>query len=452
MGESPLVFRLLGSVDLRRADGSQLLSFLAQPKRVALLAYVALEAPGGFVTRERIMSVLWPDSDTSRARQSLRNALYQIRQSAGSELLTNRGSVDVGVNPALLFVDAVALRAAVAEERFRDAVDLYGGPFLSGFHVDDAPAFDEWAEHARFAIRADALRAFREAAHVREGSGDIEAARALLRRAQEIAPADEEILRHRLLILAGQGNRAAAVAEGEAWIETLRSSLQIDPSEQTLRLMRDLRSGRSADDAPPSVPRAAPSPSEAPPAVSTTAAAPAHRVRPWTGVVSLRSLLATVSQAALAWVVFRTPPSPAPLEGGVIVEPFAADSAVGGRTVGIAVGALTARYLEPGTGGLVLPAQGVPAASFDGRNRRLITGRIRRVAERLVADVRVATTEEPGRTLARATAAVEGRDLEALALALANELAGESRLDLSSPRTRPTLHARSGCHRPLLRG
>ena len=100
-----------------------------------MLAYVALEVPGGFVPRERIMSVLWPDSDNARARQSLRNNLYQIRKSAGADALTNRGAVDLGVNSARLVVDAVTLRMAVAEGRYEDAVDLYEGPFLSGFHL-----------------------------------------------------------------------------------------------------------------------------------------------------------------------------------------------------------------------------------------------------------------------------------------------------------------------------
>ncbi len=35
-------FRLFGSMKLRREDGSSVLSVLAQPKRAALLAYLAL--------------------------------------------------------------------------------------------------------------------------------------------------------------------------------------------------------------------------------------------------------------------------------------------------------------------------------------------------------------------------------------------------------------------------
>ena len=432
MGDPPLHFTVLGSVDLLRADGSRLLSFLAQPKRVALLAYVAIEAPGGFVQRERIMSVLWPDSDNTRARQSLRNSLYQIRQSAGAEILVNRGSADVGVDPAILFVDAVALRAAVAEGRFQDAVDLYGGPLLPGFHLDDAPDFEEWTARARAAIQADALRAFREAARAREGSGDLEAARSLLRRAQEIAPADEEILRQRLFLLARQGNRAAAVAEGEEWIEMLRSTLEIEPSEPTLRLMRDLRSGGPVD---AGLPVTAPSPPSARSSPVNPSAPPtAREADPGTRApvrgVRLPWLLATAMLALAAWLAIRKPPPAPRIAGGVIVEQFEADRAAGGRAVGVALGSLTARYLDPGAGGLLLPPEGVSAASLDGLERRLISGRVRARGDRLVADVTLATTARPGRILARATADIRGQDLEALAIGLVDELARRGDLDL----------------------
>lgn len=414
-----------------------------------------MEAPGGFVPREKVMSVLWPDSDNDRARQSLRTSLYQIRQSAGADVLTNRGAVDLGVNASLLFVDSVALRAAVAQGRYQDAVDLYGGPLLSGFHLDDTLEFEEWAQRARKAVEADALRALREVARAREGAGEIEAARGLLLRAQEIAPADEDILRNRLLLLDRQGNRAAAVAEGEEWIEMLRASLDIDPSEPTLRLMRELRSGGVLAEAVPVMPSApsdAPASPEAPPPVARPAVLPAHGHRPLARQAPLAGLLATAAVAFLAWMGFNKPPTGQPVEGGVIVAPFGADSSSGGRTVGVALGALTARYLQPETGGLVFPVEGVDVASFDGRNRRLISGRIRTVDGRLVADVTLATTDDPGTALARVTAAVEDPDLEAFAIKLADELRRQSELDFAERGPIPRLTRAEGAIAPFFEG
>ncbi|MCG6957247.1 MAG: hypothetical protein LJF04_14755 [Gemmatimonadetes bacterium] len=450
-----LHFTVLGSVDLQRTDGSRLLSLLAQPKRVALLTYVAVEAPGGFMPRERIMSVLWPDSDNTRARQSLRNSLYQIRQAAGAEVLTNRGSVDVGVDPALLIVDAVALKTAVSQGRFQEAADLYGGPFLSGFHLDDAPEFEEWSERTRASLEADALRAFREAAWARERSGDIEAARVLLRRAQELVPTDEEILRRRLLLLARQGNRAAAVAEAEEWIEMLRSTLDIDPSGPTLRLVHDLRSGGQVGGASPVGPTSPPEPSpprEQPLSPATTAPAPVGEARPRRRRAPLVWALGTAALALLAWILVTRSPAEPPVEGGVIVVPLQADSAAGGPTVGWALGYLIARYLQPETGGLVLPPEGVTAASFDGRNRRLIRGEIRAVDGRLVADVGLATTAQPGRVSARATASADDGDLEAIARRLADGLASRSGGNLSAPGPVPRFTRAPGAILPFFQG
>ncbi len=406
MGETHLHFRVLGNVDLRRADGTTILSFLAQPKRVALLAYVALEAPDGFVSRERIMSVLWPDSDDTRARQSLRNALYEIRRSAGADVLVNRGATDVGVDPALVFVDAVALRTAVAEGRFEDAASLYAGPFLAGFHLDQAPDFEEWATRTRMVLEADALRAFRETARAREAAGDVEEARSLLWRAQTIAPTDEETLRHRLRFLAARGNRAAAVAEGEEWIEMLRSTLDLDPSEATLQLMRDLRAASAPDGALP----------------PTRSDLPVAEVPPARRAWLAWSLAVAAAAVAVSLAIPRSPPAPTTEGEGVIVEEFEADSTVADRTVGLALGALTARYLAPATGGVVLPGDGARAASVDGLSRWSISGRVGVERNRLVAHATLATTARPGKILARATAGVEGRDVESLAIALADEL------------------------------
>ena len=45
-------FRLLGSVDLRAEDGSELRSIIAQPKPMAMLAYLAAATPAGYKRRE----------------------------------------------------------------------------------------------------------------------------------------------------------------------------------------------------------------------------------------------------------------------------------------------------------------------------------------------------------------------------------------------------------------
>ena len=64
--------RTLGCVELNDADGKQILQVLRQPKRLALLTYLALARPYGFQRRDRILLLFWPDSDEERARAALR--------------------------------------------------------------------------------------------------------------------------------------------------------------------------------------------------------------------------------------------------------------------------------------------------------------------------------------------------------------------------------------------
>jgi DNA-binding SARP family transcriptional activator len=52
--------QLLGMVDLRADDGAQVDAVLAQPKRLALLAYLATAAPGS-TRRDTLLATFWPE-------------------------------------------------------------------------------------------------------------------------------------------------------------------------------------------------------------------------------------------------------------------------------------------------------------------------------------------------------------------------------------------------------
>ena len=67
---STIQFRTLGTLDLRAADGRELHSLLAQPKRIALLAYLCIAQPRGYHRRDTLLGLFWPDSDQEHARTS----------------------------------------------------------------------------------------------------------------------------------------------------------------------------------------------------------------------------------------------------------------------------------------------------------------------------------------------------------------------------------------------
>src|SRR5215813_5646855 len=69
--------KLLGSLDLRSADGKELA--LTTRKDRLLLAYLALNA-GRPLARDRLAGLLWGDRGETQARDSLRQSLAAIRQ------------------------------------------------------------------------------------------------------------------------------------------------------------------------------------------------------------------------------------------------------------------------------------------------------------------------------------------------------------------------------------
>src|SRR5687768_10530579 len=135
--------RTLGTIELRAADGRSLHSVLAQPKRFAVLVYLAIAGdPGTYHRRDALVAMFWPELDAEHARAALRNAIYFLRQSVGSEVIRRRGDEEIGVDPAFLSCDVVRFEAT-------GSLDEYGGPLLPGFHITDAPDFDEWLEQRR---------------------------------------------------------------------------------------------------------------------------------------------------------------------------------------------------------------------------------------------------------------------------------------------------------------
>src|SRR6185437_3595998 len=103
----------LGVVDLRGPDGEELRGVLQQPKRLGLLAYLAVAWPHRFHRRDSLLALFWPELDQEHARAALRRALYFLRSELGSEVLAGRGDEEIGVAEQELWCDAAAMEKAL---------------------------------------------------------------------------------------------------------------------------------------------------------------------------------------------------------------------------------------------------------------------------------------------------------------------------------------------------
>jgi DNA-binding SARP family transcriptional activator len=235
-------FRTLGALDLRAADGRELHSLLAQPKRIALLAYLCAARPRGFQRRDTLLGLFWPNADAEHARTSLRKSLHILRRVLGEAVILTRGDDDVAVDPEKIHCDVALFDELVRTKKSDEASSLYEGDFLQGVFVDDAPEFDQWLASERDRLRLAAADAALVVAELFESSKDHGGALKHLRRALALNRTDERVLRKMLVVQTETGDRAGAIATYEAFATRLRIDYQTEPALDTRNTIASIRS------------------------------------------------------------------------------------------------------------------------------------------------------------------------------------------------------------------
>lgn len=179
-----IALRTLGLIDVRGAGEAS--RVLAQPKRFALLAYLAITRVP--CRRDTLLALLWPELDVYRARLSLRQAVHFLRSLLGPDAITGVGGDMLAVGSSVE-CDTTEFDRAIDECRLADALAMYAGDLLSGFHVTDASNdFDDWLERERRRLRARATAAAWTLAEAAEHTGNAVESAHRARQAVQMKP------------------------------------------------------------------------------------------------------------------------------------------------------------------------------------------------------------------------------------------------------------------------
>jgi DNA-binding SARP family transcriptional activator len=131
----------------------------AQPKRLALLAYLALMAERTPVRRDVLLALFWPELGDEEARRALRQALHYLRRVVGENVLVGAGE-EIAVSGDRFRCDAAEFERLVAAGEPGRALSLYEGDFLAGFHVPEvSEELEEWVDRTRARLRRHASTA-----------------------------------------------------------------------------------------------------------------------------------------------------------------------------------------------------------------------------------------------------------------------------------------------------
>ena len=270
-------FRTLGAIDLKSVDGTSIQSVLAQPKRLALLAYIATARPSEPRRRDTLLGIFWPELDQTRARAALRQALHHLRRSLGVGIFEIRGNEEICLAERSLRCDAVAFEAALEADETVWALEMYGGDFLPGLNISGAPEFEKWVDAERSRLRERASRAAWRLAEAESERGDRIAAARWARFAAATTPLDESALRRLLTVLDASEDPTGAVVAYEEFAHRIARDLDLQPSEET----RDLVAAIRARSDPAYRPEAEESPRPAGPSIGAPSRDTGRARRPW---------------------------------------------------------------------------------------------------------------------------------------------------------------------------
>ena len=262
MTDRVICLRTLGALELRDTAGHPVRALLAQPKRMALLIYLALVTPraGGFCRRDTLFALFWPEADEERSRLALRQALHFLRRTLGDGVVLTRGDEEVGLSPERISCDAVAFEQAIDSGHLAEAVELYRGDLLTGFFVSDSsPQLDRWLDDERTRLRTRAANAAWTYADTLERQGSGADAARWSRFAVRCAPDDETAFRRLVALLDRLGDRVGALRAYDDFARQLASEFGVEPSAETRALISAVRAreqprpASALDSTPPAV-------------------------------------------------------------------------------------------------------------------------------------------------------------------------------------------------------
>jgi LuxR family transcriptional regulator, maltose regulon positive regulatory protein len=215
------------------------------PRRILSLLKSLVACGVCGTSEEKLIDILWPDSDGDAAHDSFSVSLHRLRQILGNEkaLLLRDGCPRL--DPSICWIDAHAFEELLvraeceapekSEQLTEKALMLYKGQFLE---ETDEP----WLISCRERLRSRFLRAVWRSGEHLERSGRFDLAVELYRKGLEVDYLTEELYRRLMKCHHTAGQKGEAIAAYERCKKILRSVLGIEPSSETETLYRTISS------------------------------------------------------------------------------------------------------------------------------------------------------------------------------------------------------------------
>jgi len=228
--------RTLGG--LRQANDGDVRPLRRKP--LALLSYVARRSPSA-VTRTELATLFWGERGEERARQSLRQALMELKQVLGERIDIDADSVRVAAD--VVDLDIIAFERDLSEARVQEAVGRWAGDFFEGAEDIGGEGFRRWIENERASLHRQLGAAMERLIGDAELAGDWTGAAAWAQRWAAALPFEEAAHLRLIESLRMSGRSGDALKTHAAFVTRVRAALDIEPSAEFMRLGGGLADG-----------------------------------------------------------------------------------------------------------------------------------------------------------------------------------------------------------------
>lgn len=281
-----LHFKTFGGLSVE-IDGIPATGAAQQRKTLALLALLAASGHRG-LSRDKLIALLWPETDAEHGRGLLKQACYSLRRDLQTRDLF-LGSIQLRLNPAVISSDVESFASALEQNDPGKAVSFYTAPFLDGFYLNEGGEFESWAETERARLASQYRAALELLSAEATKRGEHRAAAEWWRRLLELDPLSSHSALGLITALDSAGEHAEALRRGQAYGELVRSELGTDPPPELSAWIEQHRHAAVSGARPSNQPPAA-SPAPAPNATAPRRSLVA--VRRWGAAVGLAGLAA----------------------------------------------------------------------------------------------------------------------------------------------------------------
>lgn len=234
-----LRLRTLGGLSIENAVSAGGLTAHRRP--LAVLALLAVEGRRG-LSRDKIVALLWPESDSERGRNSLSQVISLLRRELAADDVV-LGTVELRLNTAVIACDVIEFEQRIAADDLDAAVSLYTGPFLDGVFLRNTPDFERWVDKERSRLQHVQGDALERLATRATADGDHVSAVRFWRQRASLTPSDSRAAFKLMESLVSLGDPAGALEHYRVHQSLLRDDLGLEPDATLSEFAAAIRRG-----------------------------------------------------------------------------------------------------------------------------------------------------------------------------------------------------------------